>query len=101
MASLKEEAKAYEQKQTKNIAELEVVSVDVNIEDDEFEVEEDGKTKIVKQKVAIIDGETYRVPVSVLGQLKVQMEENPNLTKFKVKKSGEGMNTSYTVIPLI
>ena len=28
------------------------------------------------------------------------LEDNPNLKTFKVKKSGEGMETRYTVIPL-
>ena len=102
MAKLKEVAEAYESNQTKNIAELEVISVDLEVEDDEFEVEDEkGQSKIVKQKVAIINKERYRVPNSVLKQLKVLLEDNPNLTKFKVKKTGIGLNTDYTVIPLI
>jgi len=101
MATLKEEAQAYESKQTKNIADLEVVSVDLQTEDDEFEVTEDGKTKTVKQKVTIVDGERYRVPASVLKQLKVLLEDSPTLKKFKVKKTGAGLSTDYTVIPLI
>lgn len=101
MAKLKDEAKAYEPKQTKNIADLEEVSVDVEIEDDEFETtDNEGNSKIVKQKVAIIDGYRYRVPNSVLNQLKVLLEDNPNITKFKVKKSGQGLNTEYIVIPM-
>ncbi len=47
-----------------------------------------------------IEGEKYKVPISVLMNLKVILEENPNLKKFKVKKTGEGMDTKYTVIPL-
>ena len=100
---LKEEAQAYESKQTKNIADLEIVSVDLEVEDDEFEAIDDktGDSKVVKQKVAIIDGERYRVPASVLKQLKVLLEDSPNLQKFKVKRTGQGLATDYTVIPLL
>jgi len=35
-----------------------------------------------------------------LKSLKAILEENPNLKDFKVKKSGTGMSTEYTVIPL-
>ena len=102
MAKLKDVAEAYESKQTKNIAELDVVSVDLEVEDDEFEVEDDkGNPKVVKQKIAIINKERYRVPNSVLKQLKVLLEDNPKLTKFKVKKTGTGLNTDYTVIPIM
>lgn len=100
MAKLKDEAKAYEPKQTHNIAELDKVSVEIEVEDDEFEVEKDGKTEVIKQKVAIVDGEKYRVPNSVLNQLKVLLEDNLNLKYFKVKKTGQGLNTDYTAIPL-
>ena len=102
MAKLKEEAMTYESKQTKNIADLEVVSVDLDVEDDEFEIEDEkGNLKTIKQKVIIVDGEKYRVPNSVLKQLKVLLEDNPKITKFKVKRSGQGLNTDYTVIPLV
>lgn len=102
MAKLKDEALAYESKLTKNIAELEEVSVDIDVEDDEFETEDEkGNPKTVKQKVTMIDGEKYRVPNSVLKQLKTHLEDNPNLKKFKVKKSGSGLNTDYTVIPIL
>lgn len=99
---LSEEAKAYESKQTHNIADLEECSVEMELEDDEFETEDDkGHPKTVKQKVTKVNGENYRVPNSVLKQLKVFLDDNPNLKKFKVKKSGQGLNTEYTVIPLI
>jgi len=102
MAKLIDEAKAYMPKRTKNIADLEEVSVDIETEDDEFEVTDDeGKPKMIKQKVAIIDGERYRVPNSVLNQLKVMLEDNPQMKKFKVKKSGQGLNTEYVVIPIM
>jgi len=102
MAKLKESAMAYESKQTKNIADLDSVSIDVDLEDDEFEAEdEQGNAKTVKQKVAVIEGERYRVPKSVLKQLKVLLEDNPKITQVRVKKSGQGLNTDYTVIPIV
>lgn len=102
MATLKEEAEAYEPKRTHNIADLDEVSVDIDIEDDEFEATDDqGNPKTIKQKVAIIEGEKYRVPNSVLNQLKVYLEDNPDMKKFKVKRSGQGLNTDYTVIPIL
>ena len=101
MGTLKEYAKQYESaKTTKNISELEEVPVDLNLEDDEFEVEKDGETKTVKQKVIQLNDEVYRVPNSVIEQLRVHIENNPNLVKFKVSKKGTGFDTRYTVIPL-
>ena len=101
MAKLSEEAKAYTPKQTYNIADLESVSVDMDVQDDEFQTQdENGNEKTVKQKVIEVDGHKYRVPKTVLNQLKVLLEDNQNLKRFKVKKSGQGMNTDYTVIPL-
>jgi len=104
MTKLNAFAKDYEPaSKTKNIADLKEVSTDIELEDDEFEVK-DKKTnevKTVKQKVIIVDGEKYRVPASVIAQLKVILEDNPNCKKFKVKKSGTTIDdTRYQVIPL-
>ena len=92
MASLIEEAKAYEPQRTLNIADLPSVSVDLDLKD-EKEVE-------YPYRYIEVDGKKYRVPTSVVSQLKVLVEENPRLTKVKVKKVGEGMNTEYVVIPM-
>jgi len=97
MASLKEEAQEYEPTQTKNIADLEVVSVDLETE------ERTGTTKEGKPfsyKVVVIDNEEYRVPVSVLKSIKAILVEKPNLKTVKVVKQGSGLETEYTVIPL-
>ena len=98
MAKLKEEALGYEPKQTKNIADLEVVNVDLETEYREG-TDKDGKP--FNYKVIIVGGEEYRVPSSVLKSLKAILEDNPILKTFRVKKSGEGLATEYTVIPLI
>jgi hypothetical protein len=102
MAKIKDFATGYTPQHTKNIVDLEAVSVDVEIEDDSFMThDENGEEKEVKQKVIIVDGEKYRVPISVISQLKTHLEENPKLQKFRVKKSGEGLKTQYTLIPLL
>jgi len=72
--------------------------------DDEFEFTDKAtkQTKTVAQKVVNINGENYRVPMSVVQQLKVILEDNPNLKKFKVKRSGSTKDdTRYQVIPLM
>ena len=99
-----EVAKDYKSNATKNIAELPEVSTDLEVFDDQFEVvdKKTNQPKVVKQKVITIDSINYRVPASVFQQLKIIMEDNPNLKKFKVKKSGEGIDgTRYQVIPLM
>ena len=44
--------------------------------------------------------ELDRVPRTVLKSLKAIREEKPDLQEFKVKRSGEGLKTVYTVITL-
>ena len=97
MANLKETAKQYEPTQTKNVSELEVVSTNLELTTEEF-TKTDGETFTVDS--VMVEGEKYRIPQSVIKQLKSLFEEQPDLKFFKVKKSGSGMNTSYMVIPV-
>ena len=99
---INEIAKAYESNATKNISDLAEVSTELDVVDDEFEItdKQTGEVKTVKQKLIIVNGAKYRIPLTVFGQLKMVLEDNPNLKKFKVKKSGMGMETRYQVIPL-
>jgi len=96
MSSIKELAKEYTPKQTKNIADLDKVSTDVAVETKEFTKEDGEKFSF---DVVTIEGEDYRVPTSVIIQLKAVMEKKPNLKFFSVAKSGEGLKTTYQVIP--
>lgn len=98
MANLKEEAKAYKSQSIGNIADLPKVSTLLQVEDREA-VDDDDKP--YSFKAIVIDEAIYRVPKSVLKSLKAILEDNPNLQFFKVKKTGTGMNTEYTVIPLL
>lgn len=97
MATLSEEAKAYQPKQTKNISELPVISIDFQMYDAEG-TSEDGTA--FKYKYVEVNGEKYKVPNIVIGQIKDLLEENANLKHFKVKRTGEGLKTRYMVIPL-
>ena len=97
MSKLKEEALNYEAPTTKNIVDLKEVDVEMELEDREGK-DKDGE--IFKYKVIVVDGEDYRVPGSVIGNLKGILEKKPDLKKFSVSKTGEGMNTRYTVIPM-
>lgn len=104
MSKIGDFAKDYEPPQTtKNIADLPEVSTDIELEDDEFEFVDKmtKQLKTVKQKVINLNGESYRVPITVIQQLKVIMEDNPSLKRFKVKRSGSTKDdTRYQVIPL-
>lgn len=97
MASIKEDAQAYEPKQTKNIADLEAVSVEQEIK---VEVRKNSSNEEYTIAFITLSGEEYRVPNSVREQLKEILNEKPDMKTFKVNKTGEGLKTTYTVIPL-
>lgn len=95
--TLKDEAQTYESHSVGNIADLPKVSTDLKVLEKEGTNDEG---KIFQYKVVTVDGQEYRVPASVLKSLKAILEDNPNLKTFKVKKTGQGLATEYTVIPL-
>ena len=98
MTSLSEFAKTYEPQTTKNIADLKEVDVSLQLEDREGT---DSKGITFKYKVIVVDGEEYRVPASVIGNLKVILSKKPTLKKFSVARQGTKKDdTKYTVIPL-
>lgn len=97
MATLKDEAKGYVPKQTKNIADL--PQVDVNTELYDGVGTDDAGTEF-KYKYMDVNGEEYRVPNMVIGQIKDLIEMSPNLKLVRVKRTGEGLKTRYTTIPL-
>jgi len=95
--TLKDTAIAYESRSVGNIADLPKVSTQLIVEDREGTNDEG---KVFQYKVVIVEGQEYRVPASVLKNLKAILEDNPKLQTFKVKKTGQGMATEYTTIPL-
>lgn len=98
LKTIREEAKGYESPVTKNIAELDLVEVDLPMEDREGTNKETNEK--FKYKVIVINGEDYRVPWVVIRDLQAILERKPDLRTFSVSKKGEGMQTRYTVIPL-
>jgi len=99
MVSIKEAAEGYEPKRMKNIADLEVVRTDLQIVENELRKDQNNDEYTVSYLVH--EGIEYRVPASVLEQLKKVLETKPTLKTFKVSKSGEGkQGTKYQVIPL-
>jgi hypothetical protein len=93
MKTIKDEAQGYEPKaKVRNISELPSAETNMVVFTDE---EAEFPYSYIE-----IENERYKIPVSVLASLKAILEENPELKKFKVKRTGEGMETRYTVIPL-
>jgi len=103
MATLGEAADNHQpSSKTMNIADLEKVSLGIEVVEDTFEFEKNGETKTVIQDVIVIDEVKYRVPKTVLQQVKILKADNPALKFFKVKKSGTTKDdTRYLVIPLL
>ena len=98
MATLKEEAQAYEPPQTANIADLEQVPVDIEVFDGE------GKNKegeVFKYKYTEIGGHKYRIAGIVLGGIKAILEKMPDVKEISVMKFWKGLNTQYQVVPVI
>ena len=93
MPNLKETAAAYEPPKIRNVTDLDFISVEMQVQE-EKEVE-------YPYFYIMVEGERYKVPVSVLSNINDILQASPKITKFKVKKSGEGMKTKYSVIPLI
>lgn len=92
---LKQAAKEYIPQTTKNVSELEKVSTGLDVKQKEV-LRDDGTS--FKYNYVMVGDEEYRIPASVLKQLKAQLEDKPNMRHFRVKKSGEGLKTEYTVI---
>ena len=97
LVNIRESAKAFMPKTTKNVADLDVVNLDWPVEDRKGKNEEG---KEFEYKVLIKDREDYRIPGSVLNAIKTIVENRPNQKTVRVIKKGSGMNTEYTVIQL-
>jgi hypothetical protein len=96
--TIKDNAKNYQPKSVKNITDLKVVPIDLIM------FEEKGIDKNTNEEYKYnyieVDGEKFRIPDSVLKDLKSILEKKPSLKTFSVSKTGEGRNTKYIVIPL-
>lgn len=94
MTTLKEEAQAYEPKRTLNIADLDRVDLSFPMEE-RSGTDKDGKP--YNYKVMVVNGIDYRVPFTVLDEIKKMLALKPDLTHVKVTQSGSGLNTRYSV----
>ena len=94
MGTLREEAQAYEPPQTLNIADLDIVPIDIQLYEKEGK-NSDGET--FKYKYAEINGRQYRVPASVIEEIQTILRLKPEIQNVKVKKSGSGLSTRYKV----
>ena len=100
MATLKEEAMAYEPQQTLNIADLDKVPVDLEVYESEEKVKKNDKGEIVERftyKFAKLNGKEYRIPASVLEEIQTILKLKPTVEFVKVKKTGSGLGTKYKV----
>lgn len=96
MATIKEEAQAYEPPQTLNIADLEKIPIGLELKDG---VGKDKDGVDFKYKYTVIEGKQYRIAGSILGGIKAILQKMPDLKFVTVIKQGSGMNTRYQVIP--
>ena len=96
MANIKEEASVFEPVERLTVADLDEVNVTEEVKYSTYEYED----KEVKYAYIERDGKEYRIPNPVLEQLKVNLEEKPEIEKFKVNVKGEGKKTKYTLIAL-
>ena len=97
MTTFKETATEYKPQKTRNIAELEAVSIQHEVK---TEVRKDMEGEDYTIKFIVFNGEEYRVPTSVIAQVQEILKERPEMQTFKVTKTGEGLKTKYIVIQL-
>lgn len=98
MTRLKDAAIAYEKISTvKNIADLDSVSLEIDMIEKTFT---DSNDKEYKNDVITVGDEDYRVPKTVQAQLKTMIESGVNFKTFNVVRTGTTISdTVYTVIP--
>ena len=96
-ATIKDLALLYKPKTAKNITELKSIDVNTLVG---VEIGTDLAGEEFTYNYIEYNGERYRLPDSVLSQLKAILEKKPTLRSYSVSKSGEGRLTRYQVIPL-
>lgn len=98
MNSLKTAAISYEKPVPKTVADLDVLDISLQI-NEASKSDLDGNP--YTYNYVVLNGDEYRVPDSVLSQLKSILAVNPNAQKFKVNKTGTGLATRYQVVPIV
>ena len=92
--SLKETAKEYEPKRTLNIADLDKVDLSFPIES-RSGTNKDGEE--FSYHVLVVNQQEYRVPNTVIEEIKKILRLKPETKFVNVTKKGSGLNTSYSV----
>lgn len=102
MVKLSEAADNYEDAMVRNITELDLVPIDIEINEEEFKRKDpkEGEEPTFKILTFELNGTKYRMPKDVLRQLKVIRQKKPDMKEFSVGKTGSGLNTEYTVVPM-
>lgn len=91
---LKQSSMEYEPKKTLNIADLEKVDLSWLTDN---RTGEDKEGKPYNFKVMIVNGIDYRVPFTVLDEIKKMLDLKPDLKFVRVEKQGSGLSTRYNV----
>ena len=98
MATLKEEANKWQPESIKNVSDTDSVPVDAEMHTGAGK-DKDGVE--YAYKYILKSGVKYRIPGTVIGDIKGLLEDMPNLKAVRVKRSGEGKMTRYQVVPLL
>ena len=103
LGSLKEVAKNTTIRNFKQIQDFKFINANIELSKRTCQTN-NGETFVIKE-VSLYNEETdeadrVRVPNSVINGLHVLLKDDPDLQYFRVIKTGEGMNTRYTVIPV-
>lgn len=98
MTSLKDSAKAFVPRTSKTVADLNVLTLDLPTEKRTGKDRESGEP--YEYNVVVFMGEDYRLPDTVQKDIQTILTAKPELKTVKVVKKGQGLNTSYTVIPI-
>ncbi len=94
MTSLKETAQEYTPKRTLNVTDLDKVDLSFNVEDRNGT---NSEGKDFSYKVIVVNSQEYRVPATVLEEIKKIVKIKPEAKFVKVTSTGSGLNTSYSV----
>ena len=97
-------AQAYKQRTFNQIQDFDHIPINMEVTDQTAKTKEGKEFSFKEASLYNPDTDEWdkvRVPNSVLAQLKILYADNEYMTHFKVIKSGEGMNTVYTVKEVI
>ena len=97
-------AQAYKQRTFKQIQDFDHISIHMEVTDQTAKTKEGKEFSFKEAHIYNPDTDEIdrvRIPNSVLAQIKILKEDNEYMEHFKVIKSGEGMNTVYTVKEVI